>query len=184
LGRKLSLKRGLAAHEIAMLAARFASALLPRDERLSVVLPARMHTGRGWNDACILNLSARGMLVYSHAPARPGSYVEIRRGGQEIAARVVWRRENRMGLATHERIHIGQVISGQELPSIQVAADSIGIERRRVNGVAERNRFRGRMAEFVGIGMFGAALAAIAYSAVMETLGRSLAEVSITLAGG
>ncbi|MFP5330165.1 MAG: hypothetical protein ACLGHC_08545 [Alphaproteobacteria bacterium] len=151
---------------------------------MSVVLPARVFTGRGWDDACILNLSSRGLMVYSLAPAQPGSYVELRRGGQEITARVVWRSDKRMGLVTRDRIPVAQVISGEELPSIQVAAETIGLERRKVARDADRNRFRGRMAEFVGIAFFGAALAVLAYNAVMETLGRSLAEVTLAFGGG
>lgn len=156
----------------------------PREERRSVVLPARMCVDGVWDDACILNLSQRGLMVHSCSPAMPGSYVEIRRGGQEIVARVIWRTNNRMGLLSQRRLHVAQVISGKELPSLQRAADTLGIERRRLLRAADRNRVRARLAQFVAVGLVGAALASAAYAAVVESLGRSLAEVAFALGAG
>ncbi|HET9458509.1 MAG TPA: PilZ domain-containing protein [Sphingomicrobium sp.] len=156
----------------------------PREERRSVVLPARMRAGGGWDDVCILNLSQRGLMIHSSSPAQPGSYVEIRRGAQEIVARVVWRTNNRMGLLSQRRLQVAQVISGKELPSLQRAADTLGLERRRLLRTANRNRVRARLAQFVAVGLLGAALASAAYAAVVESLGRSLSEVAFALGGG
>jgi len=167
-----------------MLTAGRNSGLKPRGERVSVVLQARMQSGSGWDDARILNVSSRGLMIHSPASLQPGSYVEIRRGGQEIVARVVWRRDNRMGLMARERIHVAQLISGQAVRALQVTAGPNGIERPSVARAAARNRERGRMAEFVGIGLFAAAFAIVAYNAVTETLVRSLAHVNVTLRGG
>ena len=167
-----------------MLAGSVTRGIKPREERHRVVLPARIRAGSTWDEACILNLSPRGLMVHSSAPVMPGSYVEIRRGEQEIVARVVWRTHNRMGLVAQRRLHVAQVISGKELPSLQMGADTLGIERRRVARAADRNRFRARFVQFAGVGVIGAALASAAYGAVVESLGRSLARVAFVLQGG
>lgn len=167
-----------------MVASRVKPEIKPREERHRVVLPARIRAGSVWDDACILNLSPRGLMVHSSAPAQPGTYVEIRRGEQEIVARVMWRQNNRMGLLTQRRLHVSQVISGKALPSLQLGADRLGVERRRIARAATRNQVRARFAQFVGIGLFGAALASAAYATVMESLGRSLAEVALVLQAG
>ena len=40
------------------------------------MLPARMRSSTGWSDACILNISTRGLLIYALGSADPGNFVE------------------------------------------------------------------------------------------------------------
>ena len=73
------------------------------------MLPARMRSASGWSDACILNLSSRGLLVYSNGTANPGSFVEVRRGGQLVVARVVWRENQRIGLSSSDAVRVNDI---------------------------------------------------------------------------
>ena len=94
----------------AMLDGRSCRALRPREERLRTLIPARMRSESGWSDACILNVSSGGLLVYSAGGARPGSHVEIRRGGSLIIANVVWRSNQRIGLCSHHPVPIQEML--------------------------------------------------------------------------
>ena len=103
-----------------------------REERRNVVLQAQLLGGRGRRDACILNVSTRGLLVYSDAAASPGSYVEVRRGEQVIVARVVWRRSNRIGPSSQQKLQVGDIVSGAGASALQLTASSPAIERRKL----------------------------------------------------
>jgi len=69
-----------------------------------VLVPARLRDGASWSDACILNISSRGMMIHTGRPIRRGCEVELRRGEHMIVARVMWRDGARAGLAM--RAHI------------------------------------------------------------------------------
>ena len=159
-----------------------AGALRPREERRTVVLQARLRGDRGWGDACILNLSSGGLLIYSTAAARPGSYVELCRGEQVIVARVVWRNNQRIGLCSREPLSIEVVISGgKSVLALQLGASKIDLERRRRQRPPDRARTIGRFAEFASIVVIGSVLAGAAYATVVDTLQQPLAAVSEAL---
>src|SRR4051794_34204558 len=63
----------------------------PRELRRRLMLPARMRTSAGWSDACILNVSSRGLLVHTRLATPDGATVELCHGEHVIIARVVWR---------------------------------------------------------------------------------------------
>ena len=153
-------------------------ALKPREERHNVVLQARIRANRGWSDACILNLSPKGMLVYSPQPAKPGSVVEVRRGEQAFVARVVWRQNNRIGLRSQDRLEVEQVITGaSSATALQLGAvDSIADRRKRARE-HDHSRLLGRMLEFASIAAVGAVLAFGAYSLVAQSLSAPFARV-------
>jgi len=109
------------------------SILKPREERQRVMLPARMRSKAGWSDACILNVSKRGLLVYSSGSADPGAFVEIRRGGQLVVARVVWRKNQRIGLHSPDPVRVEAIISTEAAASaVQSSIPEITLERRRI----------------------------------------------------
>lgn len=58
------------------------------------------NTGR--RDACILDLSSRGLMIHASETVPGGSYLELRRGRHVIVARVVWSRDRRAGLQAQE----------------------------------------------------------------------------------
>lgn len=152
--------------------------LKPREQRRTVVLQARLRGDRGWGDACILNLSSRGLLVYSASAAPPGSVVEIRRGEQAIVARVVWRQQNRFGLQAQGEVQIEQLITGSASAATDAAAAGPVGDRRKRPRDAEDSRIRGRICEFAAVAGVGAVLAAAAYSMVVQSLSAPIAEVA------
>ena len=69
-----------------------------REPRLKVLVRARIKAGATWHDACILNISSRGMLMQAGVPPVRGSYLEIRRGPVLVVARVMWTKQHRFGV--------------------------------------------------------------------------------------
>ena len=137
-----------------------------------------MRADRGWGDACILNLSSQGLLLYSAQPAKPGSVVEIRRGEQAIVARVIWRENNRIGLRAQARLHLEQVVAGTDLATPQqVGTVNLTAERRKQERRFEHSRARGRMMEFISVSAAGALLAFAAYSLVAHSLSDTFSRV-------
>ena len=142
------------------------------------MLPARMRTQAGWSDACILNISSRGLLIYSNGTAQPGSFVEVRRGGQLVIARVVWRKNQRIGLCSPDPVHVEDIIAADSAAAATVStAAGAAIERRRIPRDPERSREHGRTLEFLAMVLIGGALALAAMESVEESLARPLAAV-------
>lgn len=146
-----------------------------------------MRCGASWSDACILNLSKRGMLVQSpEAPSR-GSYLEIRRGSHVIVARVVWANSNRFGIRTQDDIPAEELIEDREKPAPAQGTGGVPCyERRarpRTNHSHEASRWRSRAMEFGTMAIAGSAAAYLVFGAVSDSLGRPLAAVSQALGG-
>jgi hypothetical protein len=154
-----------------------------REERLRVMLPARIRSGSGWSDACILNISSRGLLVYSNMNAKPGSFIELRRGGQLVIARVVWRKNQRIGLCSPDPVHVQDIISSETAAAavVQGRGASRAIERRRVPRGDERSRERARAIEFLATVLIGTALAGAAAVSMHRALAAPLAHVRTAL---
>lgn len=150
------------------------------------MIKARMRAGASWSDACILNMSSRGMLV--HAPTVPsrGSYLEIRRGGYVIVARVVWANDNRFGVQTQDVVPADDLIRDPDGAVQAVRKDAAGfVERRAVPRQRhESSRWRGRALEFGTFAMLGGIAATLMLGAMGELLARPLALVETALSKG
>lgn len=157
-------------------------AIVPREDRVRVTLAARMRSGSGWSDACILNISSRGLLIVSSGAAQPGSFVEIRRGSQLVVARVIWRKNQRIGLCSPSPVRVVDIISDQTAAAIQANPGAVQVERRRVPRTQDQSRSHARAAEFLTIVLVAAALSAWAAVAVHEAFAAPLATVRATLA--
>jgi hypothetical protein len=146
------------------------------------MLPARMRSASGWSDACILNVSKSGLLVYSPGGADPGSFVEIRRGGQLVVARVVWRNNQRIGLQSPDPVKVEDIISTEAAAvAVQSTTLQFAIERRRIPRNPDRSRQQARAMEFVAMVLAGVALAGAAVAAVEDALATPLAVVRVAL---
>jgi len=113
-----------------------------RDPRTKVVLPARVRSGTSWSDACIHNVSLRGMLVASSDAPAPGSYIELRRGPNIVVGRVVWRKDRFFGLRAQDRIDLDRLRQTAAAPGA-AANDRAPAERRadlRLSEDAQRAR--------------------------------------------
>lgn len=155
----------------------------PRELRRRVVLPARLRTGAQWSDTCILNISSRGLMIYSGKPAPKGSLVEVRRGEHVIIARVAWREGARVGLCAEDRVLIEQITSVGHSQAFRLTAPDVSlIERRRQpRPVPIDARLQGRALEFLAAGAIAASLAGGAWAMTEQAFARPLGEVSAAL---
>ena len=161
--------------------------LRPRDPRIKVLLPSRMRVGALWVEACIHNVSSRGLLVASDEAPRPGTYVEIRRGRNVLIGRAVWARGRMFGVRTQDRVDLAALKA--DPAAVGRRGDAGGpdgpIERRGEDRfqrdaatarALERNRALSHLMQF-GLIAFGAVaacafVATAAYSVLQAPLAR------------
>ncbi|MEQ7874591.1 hypothetical protein ABDK56_11365 [Sphingomonas sp. ASV193] len=154
-----------------------------REERQKVLIRARLCCDGRWSDACIVNLSSRGLGLQAADPPGRGTYVEIRRGLHVIVARVTWSNGRRFGAAARDRIAVASLIR-DSAPPAEVAAP-VG-ERRAAAGVAvraEQSRLAGRSLEYAATAAVGAVLATAIGGLAYDLLGETSAAVALALGG-
>ena len=156
----------------------------PRETRINVVVPARLRFGARWSDACILNVSARGVLIHTREAAERGSYVELRRGEQVIVGRVMWRSGSRIGLRAQDRVPVGQSSPQRRrkrcaCARLRTGRSSAGAPPANVR----ESRLRGRAMEFVSVAVIGASLSIAVVSMMAEALAHPLSQVTGALGG-
>lgn len=150
------------------------------------MIQARMRVGASWNDACILNLSSRGMLVRAPTAPNRGSYLEIRRGGHVIVARVVWSNADRFGVYTQDPIPAADLIRGTTSAAAAAAPGDASFTERRAAPrpsvpTSERSRWRARAMEFSTVAFLGGIAAVLLLGAVSDLFGRPLMAVEAAL---
>jgi hypothetical protein len=157
----------------------------PRELRRRVMITARLRTGAEWSDACILNISSRGLMIQSGRTAPEGASVELRRGEHVIVARVMWRDGSRAGLRCDERLPVEEIMSQTGASALRlVASEGAIVERRRLpRNLADRARLSGRLIEFGGVGLFVLCAALCLWAAAQQTLERPLERAEAALAG-
>lgn len=138
-----------------------------------------MRLGASWSDACILNISSRGLIIHTGRQVASGTQVELRRGDHIILARVVWRAGGRAGLQADERLPVEEILTKGQAPALQLTAAKG--ERRKQPRPEDRNRHRGKAIEFAGVLMIGMSLAGGVLAMVESALVRPLARVSAAL---
>jgi len=151
----------------------------PRELRRRVVVPARLRHGVSWSDACILNVSSRGLMIHTGRPLARGAQIELRRGDHVIVARVVWREGGRAGLRCEERVPIEDIVTLGHSPALQLTAANG--ERRKKARPEDRSRLQGRAIEFVGVLVVAASLAGAGFTMVEAAFARPLAAVTAAL---
>ena len=151
----------------------------PRELRRRVLVPARLRHGSSWSDACILNVSSRGLMIHTGRPISHGSKVEVRRGDHVIVARVVWRDGGRAGLRTEDRVPVEDIVTLGQSPNLRLTATKG--ERRKHPRPGDHSRLRGRLVEFGGVVLSAAALTGAGLSMVDAAFARPLAAVSAAL---
>lgn len=147
------------------------------------MLPARLRNGGPWSDACILNVSSRGLMIRCGPTVPEGSIVELHRGNRLITARVVWRDGPRAGLQTEDRLAVDEILSEGQSAHLQlIASDGALVERRNFRR-PERgdSRLVGRMIEFAGLVAIVAGLASCLYALAQHTLGKPIASAAKAL---
>jgi hypothetical protein len=157
----------------------------PREQRRKVLIRARIKTGDGWHDACIVDLSKRGAgLQAATAPPR-GTYVEIRRGLHVIVARVMWTRNHRFGVQSQDELPIESIANDRAPVAKPATTQGLAVERRRLpRSLAERAESNARLGHRLQFGfavLAGALAAMIAGAEVREALAAPLSEVGSAL---
>lgn len=158
-----------------------------REPRRKVMIPARFKAASGWRDACILNVSSRGAMVYAPDLPSRGEIVELRRGQLTIMARVMWRTGGRCGVKTQELISVDQLLADPEAENSVSSQPSMGmrVDRRvRQRNAAEAHdasRRRGRLIEYGFIGALVMLAAGVLVQAVASTFSRPLAATEAAL---
>lgn len=144
------------------------------------MMPARLRHGASWSDACILNVSSRGLMIHTGRPISQGTMVEVRRGDHAIVARVMWRDGARAGLQAEDRVPIEDIVTLGQSPALQLTAAPS--DRRKQPRAEDGSRSRGRAIEFAGVVLIGACVAGAALSMVETAFARPLALVTAALA--
>jgi hypothetical protein len=144
-----------------------------------VVVPARLRHGAAWTDACILNISTRGLMIHTGRQVAKGTQVEVRRGDHVIIARVVWREGGRAGLRAEDRVPVEEIMTLGKSPPLQLTAAPV--ERRKHSRPHDGSRLQGRAMEFGAVIAIGACLAAAGLSMVQAAFARPLEMVSAVL---
>jgi len=150
-----------------------------------VLLPARVRVGVSWSDACILNISSRGLMISAGSGIVEGSTVEVRRGDQAIFARVVWREGPKAGLRAEEPLPVEDIVTLAQPSALQVtAADSLAMERRRKKrAIYDDSRRLARAFDFTAVLVVAVGLSAAVLSMVEQALAKPLAMVGAALGG-
>lgn len=151
----------------------------PRELRRRVVVPARLRHGAAWTDACILNISARGLMIHTGRPITKGTQVEVRRGDHVIIARIIGRDGGRAGLRAEDRVPVEEIMTFGQSPTLQLTAGPV--ERREHPRAQERSRLRGRAMEFGAVIAISASLAVGSLSMVQAAFARPLEMISAAL---
>ena len=133
-----------------------------REFRKKVLLRAQVRSGAVWSDACIVNISWRGLGLQSAKPPEPGSYVELRTGTYSTVARVAWAKQHRFGLQTQDAL----LMSG-EADEAGPRVVSLGKEPA---APRKGGRRLGRAMEFSGVAVAAAAAAVLIFGMVGQTL--------------
>lgn len=155
----------------------------PRERRRTVMLSARMRSAASWHDACILNLSSRGLMLQTEVPPERGAYLEVRRGPHVIVARVIWTRQQRVGLKAQDPLPVEAIVRQQ---ATAVSAAAKPVERRQSprssQRAQERSREHARTIQGIALTLGGIAAAALAVASIQQALGHSLGQVGAALA--
>ncbi|MCY7281297.1 MAG: hypothetical protein LH610_10465 [Sphingomonas bacterium] len=144
-----------------------------------------MKAGTSWHDACILNISSRGMLLQAAAPPVRGSYLEIRRGAQVIVARVMWCKSHRFGIKSQDILSIDAIVANGDFVTATGAATVVEqrlAERPRLSA-HEHNRWQGRLMEYGFVAALAAAIAVFAATEVYTMLSKPADTITAALAG-
>lgn len=84
-----------------------------KEDRVKVLLRVRMRAGGLPADACIRDISSRGLLIQTMAPPSRGTTIELNGPFPPIVARVVWTSDGRFGVRTQDLIDIPALLSGK-----------------------------------------------------------------------
>jgi hypothetical protein len=138
---------------------------------------------------CILDISARGLLLQAAEPPARGAYLDVLRGHQAIVGRVVWVQGQRFGIRTQDAVPVEELIRPHDASSVilkRAVVEGAALERRaspRVTAARhEASRMLSRSIEYAVFAIFGGAIAVTGFAAVGQALGPPFDQISAALA--
>ena len=151
------------------------------------MIDARVRVGASWSDALILNMSSKGLLVRSNQSVARGSYLEIRRGGHVIVARVIWSNSGRFGVQAQDPVPTASLVRDSDDASIRPKPGAAGVQERRAaprptQARHERSRHLARATEFAAIVLACGFLAVFAGNLIIEVVAKPLGAAQEALA--
>jgi hypothetical protein len=164
-----------------------ASGLKLREPRQKVMIKARMRDGACWNDALILNMSRRGLMVRSDRSPGRGAFLEIRRGAHVIVARVIWSGADRFGVQTQDPVPTNELVADSAAPAAGRGKAESGCHDRRANRRSARehhesSRQWGRGAEFAAMALAWGLAAVLIASIIGELVAKPIEAAQQALA--
>ncbi|MCB2079133.1 MAG: PilZ domain-containing protein [Novosphingobium sp.] len=144
------------------------------EDRTKAMLRARLRADGLERDACIVDVSSRGMLLMAANPPSHGRMVEVVVGPHTLLAQVKWSSARRFGLAFRERISVVGLLSG-ESGAITLQRRAVEAKRRSRMRNADGNVLLGYKLQFgvVVLAVLGAAIFFAGYA------GEGLASLSV-----
>jgi hypothetical protein len=82
------------------------------EDRTSVMIRARLRGAGPERDACIVDVSSRGLSATADNPPRRGDFIELVVGDIILVGQVKWTSMRRFGMAFRERISVVGLLSG------------------------------------------------------------------------
>lgn len=94
-----------------------------REHRRKVLIRAKVRAGGLPIDACIRDISSKGLMIQARIPPPRGTYVEVVTGSQTIVGRVVWGKDMRFGILTRDKLHVDMIVGELRGPPPKPCAD-------------------------------------------------------------
>jgi hypothetical protein len=147
---------------------------MPRaEERTGVMVRATLRDGGGSREACVLDVSTRGLLLTTARPPARGEFVEIAIGDSRLAGQVKWSAKRRFGIALRDRVSVIAFLEGGQGP-LELAKARTDVGPRRGPQAEERSRDWARAVQLVAIAIGGLACAVT----LMDVIEAAFAPVS------
>lgn len=96
------------------------------DGRQSAILKARLRGGGAEREACVLDLSARGLMASADVPPRRGTIVELVIGCNALVGHVQWSEERRFGVRLRDKIDVQAVLNNLPASNAKTASRGTG----------------------------------------------------------
>jgi hypothetical protein len=156
-----------------------------REKRRKVLIHAKVRAGGLPIDACIRDVSSKGLMIQAQVPPPRGTYVEITAGSQTIVGRVVWGKDMRFGITTQDRLHVDLLAGGRSGPRApaEPGPRPAAVLAKSPTRVADGQRAHARAFEFAALILFALTMIAALGVASYETLAQPFASVADRLRG-
>jgi hypothetical protein len=152
-----------------------------REHRRKVLIRAKLRAGGLPIDACIRDISSKGLMVQTRVPPPRGTYVEIIAGNQTIVGRVVWGDDMRFGIISRDKLAIDMIVGELRRPAASQGAGPQPTPMLRPAVVARPPVFRRSHAsalEFAVLILFALAMIATFATASYQALSRPFESIA------